>query len=87
MDERTILLELEEGEKLSESDIERAMNDPDIKPTAMYGGSSDLGTFHKPAAQLYFGPGFEARLEMELEEYVNNLRGICCSDDVVNICV
>jgi len=70
VDERTIILELLPGEQLEVSDIEKAMEDPDIKPTAIHSAESTGG-----AAQLYFGPGFEDRLEMELDEYVS---GHCC---------
>ena len=68
MDERTILYELEPGEQLDRTEIEKAMNDPDIKPVAMYSAAGGSGASPKLAAQLYFGPGFEDRLEMELEE-------------------
>jgi len=44
------------------------MNDPDIKPAALYSSVDGSASHPKPAAQLYFGPGFEARLEMELDE-------------------
>jgi len=65
VDEREVPLELEEGEQLETSDIERAMQDSDIRPVPLYGAVKK-----KLEPQLYFGPGFEERLEMELEEYV-----------------
>lgn len=68
MDERSILLELQPGEQLELSDIEKAIDDPDIKPAAMHTSENFGESFRKPAAQLYFGPGFEERLEMELDE-------------------
>ena len=68
VDERTILLELKDGEQLELSDIENAIDDPDIKPAAMYTSETTGGVYRKPAAQLYFGPGFEDRLELELDE-------------------
>ena len=68
MDERSILLELFPEEQLAVSDIERAIEDPDIKPAAMHAAENTGESFRKPAAQLYFGPGFEGRLEMELDE-------------------
>lgn len=67
-DERNILLELRDGEQLELDYVERAIDDPDIKPAAMYTAESTGGAYRKPAAQLYFGPGFEERLEMELDE-------------------
>lgn len=68
VDERTVPMELSSGEQLQPSDIERAMEDSDILPVPLYGASQDEKKMVKP--QLYFGPGFEDRLEMELEEYV-----------------
>lgn len=68
VDETTILLELGPGEQLQESDIGDAMKDANIKPAALYSGVSGEEAPQKPAAQLYFGPGFEDRLEMELDE-------------------
>jgi hypothetical protein len=41
------------------------MEDPDIKPVPLYSGESKKRSF---GPQLYFGPGFEDRLEMEMEE-------------------
>jgi hypothetical protein len=59
--------ELDIGEQLTEHDIDRAMNDPDIKPAPLY--SSNTNDSKKSLGpQLYFGPGFEDRLEMEMEE-------------------
>jgi hypothetical protein len=66
VDEREVPLEMQEGEQLEASDIERAMQDPDIKPVPLYGVSQDSDK--KQGPQLYFGPGFEDRLEMEMEE-------------------
>jgi hypothetical protein len=79
-----IVLELQPGEQLNPEDIDRAMEDPTIRPVPLFSSRS-----HKPrptqteagatdpsqpfcltklGAQLYFGPGFENRLEMELDE-------------------
>jgi hypothetical protein len=66
VDEREVPLEMKEGEQLEASDIERAMQDADIKPVPLYGVSQDSDK--KQGPQLYFGPGFEDRLEMEMEE-------------------
>lgn len=61
------LRKLAAGEQLSLADIERAIEDPDIKPRALYAlDDNDKST--KPNVQLYFGPGFENRLELEMEE-------------------
>ena len=66
VDERTILLELEEDEQLEKIDIDNAMSD--IRPAAMYSTNRSVASSQKPVAQLYFGPGFEDRVEMELDE-------------------
>ena len=63
-----LLLELEEGEQLEEDDIARAMEDPEIKPVPLYSADSSKNKKAGTTTQLYFGPGFENRLEMELEE-------------------
>jgi len=63
-----LLLELEEGEQLEEDDIARAMDDPEIKPVPLYSADSSKNKKAGTMTQLYFGPGFENRLEMELEE-------------------
>ena len=55
------LLELQPGESLTAADIARAMEDSDIKPVPL------CGSQNVPGPQLYFGPGFEHRLEMELD--------------------
>jgi hypothetical protein len=68
------VLELDKGEQLSAIDIERAFEDPAIKPVPLYSGNEEGGEDIKistlAGAQLYFGPGFEERLEMEMDEYV-----------------
>jgi hypothetical protein len=66
-----VLNELQAGERLSEADIDRAMQDPDIKPQPIYGASSNNDKNGKiVGTQLYFGPGFEKRLELEMEEII-----------------
>jgi hypothetical protein len=71
-DETRVVIELRPGEQLQGSDIERALKDPEIRLEPLYAskGKSDS---HAPKPQLYFGPGFEERLEMELEEMVESL--------------
>ncbi|CAJ1933567.1 unnamed protein product [Cylindrotheca closterium] len=56
--------ELKTGETLVQEDVTRALKDPEIQPTAMY----SLDGLSVPSLQRYFGPGFEERLELELEE-------------------
>lgn len=66
------LWELPPGEQLSVQDIERALQDPDIKPATVY-GTEDSKT--ASSVQLYFGPGWEDRLELEMEEMISSLKG------------
>ena len=56
--------DLKEGEHLLPKDIEKAMEDPDIRPAPLH----SLEESSQPTFQLYFGPGFEERLELEMEE-------------------
>jgi hypothetical protein len=67
VNEADMLLELSQGEQLEVQDIARAMEDPDIKPVPLYSGAAEKEKQHV-GTQLYFGPGFEDRLEMEMEE-------------------
>ncbi|KAL3944446.1 MAG: hypothetical protein SGBAC_001474 [Bacillariaceae sp.] len=58
------LWQLKEGETLLPEDITRALKDPEVQPAAMY----SLDGLSVPSLQRYFGPGFEERLELEMEE-------------------
>lgn len=60
------LRKLPDGDQLSKEDIEAALKDPDVKPESLF--RLDSKSQNLPNAQLYFGPGFEQRLELELEE-------------------
>ena len=62
----SILWELKDGEQLTLKDIETALQDPEIQPKPLVQRNTD--TSSKPALQRYFGPGFEERLELEMEE-------------------
>jgi hypothetical protein len=66
-DETKVLWELKRGEQLTLQDIEKALADPDIKPAPLH----SLDDSAQPPSQLYFGPGFEQRLELEMEECVH----------------
>lgn len=58
--------ELPAGEQLELEDINRALAHPSIQPVPLYSGKeSSKG---QVGAQLYFGPGFERRVEMEMDE-------------------
>ena len=62
-----IILELEPGEQLTKEDIEKALNDSTVGAKPLYCATNsvvDKGS----SIQLYFGPGFEDRIEMELEQ-------------------
>lgn len=60
------LLELVGGDQLDVGDIEEAISE--TKLCSLYSSSNiDLGTSAK-ITQLYFGPGFEDRLELEMDE-------------------
>ena len=59
------LWELKEGEQLTLEEIEAALQDPEIQPKSLVHSMDSSST---PALQTYFGPGFEERLELEMEE-------------------
>ena len=50
------------------------MNDSTLATKPLYGTSRDQ-PLNTEAAQLYFGPGFEDRLEEEFDQYVYS--GLC----------
>ena len=58
---------MKRGEQLTPGDIEKALSHPEIKPVPLF---SMEKSSTPPSFQLYFGKGFEERLELELEEYV-----------------
>ena len=65
------LLELKGTDQLNVEDIDRALNDSTVVSEPLYGAAnSSLGGTSSGGSkpQLYFGPGFEERLEMEMEE-------------------
>ncbi len=58
--------ELTGGDQLEVKNVEQALSE--IKLTSLYSSTAiDLGKSSE-VAQLYFGPGFEDRLELEMEE-------------------
>ena len=85
-----IILELERGEQLSKEDIDRALNDSTIGAKPLYFAANSV-LEKGSAVQLYFGPGFEDRIEMELEQlslylftcsliyYYNRINSTCFS--------
>eukprot|EP00531_Pseudo-nitzschia_arenysensis_P014636 CAMPEP_0116156872 /NCGR_PEP_ID=MMETSP0329-20121206/23053_1 /TAXON_ID=697910 /ORGANISM="Pseudo-nitzschia arenysensis, Strain B593" /LENGTH=633 /DNA_ID=CAMNT_0003653963 /DNA_START=46 /DNA_END=1947 /DNA_ORIENTATION=- len=66
------LWELPSGEQLTVDDIKRALDDPDVKPATVYGTDDAKAS---SSIQLYFGPGWEDRLELEMEEMIASLKG------------
>jgi len=68
-DSEKLILELEYGEQLTDEDIERAVNDSTVAAKPLYCATNSV-IGKGPAIQLYFGPGFEDRIEMELEQMV-----------------
>ncbi|OEU19267.1 hypothetical protein FRACYDRAFT_235317 [Fragilariopsis cylindrus CCMP1102] len=66
------LWDLPKGEQLTLEDIERALQDPDIKPATVYGTEDSTGP---SSIQLYFGPGWEDRLELEMDEMIASAKG------------
>lgn len=73
----SLLLELGRGEQLEATYVELALKD--INPTALYSAASEK----KVEPQLYFGPGFEDRLEMEMEELLSGLKEKQLSEDEI----
>ena len=60
------LLELTEGDQLDKSNIDQAL--AEINLSSLHSSSNvDLGKSAN-ITQLYFGPGFEDRLELEMDE-------------------
>jgi hypothetical protein len=66
IDETTVLWAMQRGEQLLPADIEKAMKDSDIRPIPLH----SLEHTDQLSVQLYFGPGFEDRLELEMEEMI-----------------
>lgn len=60
------LLELTDGDQIEKANIDQAVAEVDLN--SLYSSSHiELGKSAE-VAQLYFGPGFEDRLELEMEE-------------------
>ena len=62
----SLLLELTAGDQLEKKDIEQAIAEVDLNSLCS-SSNVDLGKSAK-ITQLYFGPGFEDRLELEMDE-------------------
>lgn len=64
--QKGMLPELSGGDQLEIPDIERAISETSLR--SLYSSTDDNIGKSSQIAQLYFGPGFEDRLELELEE-------------------
>lgn len=64
--DNNFIQELTGGDQLEKADIDQAIAEVDLR--SLYSSSNiDLGKAAK-LTQLYFGPGFEDRLELEMDE-------------------
>jgi len=63
-----VILELEQGQQLEVQDIEKALHHETMNTRPLY------------APQLYFGPGFENRLELEFSYITDKQTDDCLSD-------
>lgn len=61
------ILELPANEQLTKTDVEKALLDSTIVPKPLYNSSNSV-LDSTDATQIYFGPGFEERIEMEMEQ-------------------
>jgi hypothetical protein len=59
-----LVLELQDQEQLQSTDIDRALKDTTVNINTLFDPSSGS----EAPAQLYFGPGYENRLEMEVDK-------------------
>jgi hypothetical protein len=64
-----LVLELVGDEQLTKEDIEEALNDSTVIPKPLYNASNSVLTSN--AMQTYFGPGFEDRIEIEMEQFTS----------------
>lgn len=65
--EDDFILELPANEQLTKADVEKALLDSTIVPKPLYNSANSV-LDSTDAAQIYFGPGFEDRIEMEMEQ-------------------
>lgn len=67
-----MVAELPVTEQLELEDVMRSINDSSILPVPLYAGEISTSR-RQAAAQLYFGPGFERRVEMEMDELLEEV--------------
>jgi len=70
LNENKVVLELLNGEQLEVEDIKRAVKDTTLNMIPLYSAKNPSLARPDVSAQLYFGPGFEDRLELELNQMV-----------------
>ena len=61
------MLQLQKNEQLTRNDIQTALNDSTVISKPLYHATHSV-LQNAEAAQLYFGPGFEERIEMEMDQ-------------------
>ncbi len=65
--EDEILMEMGPNDQLTKEDIHKALMDSTVVTKPLY-NASESSLQASAAAQIYFGPGFEDRIEMEMEQ-------------------
>lgn len=69
---KEIILELSDKEQLTKADIEEALKDTIVVPKPLYNASNSVLSTTQ-AVQTYFGPGFEDRIEIELDQITSGV--------------
>jgi len=64
---RKPILQLNADNQLTKDDIKRALNDSTVITSPLYRATNSISDALK-SSQLYFGPGFEERIEMEMDQ-------------------
>ena len=62
-----LILELGNNDQLTKEDVELALSDSTVVPKPLY-NSADSALNPIDGAQIYCGPGFEERIEVEMEQ-------------------
>jgi len=75
-----LILQMGANEQLTKGDIDNAMKDSTVMSKPLYNAHNSV-LDSAEAVQLYFGPGFEDRIEMEMEQIVmGKKKGTCLSE-------
>ena len=78
------ILELPANEQLTKADVEKALLDSTIVPKPLYNSANSV-LDSTDAAQIYFGPGFEDRIEMEMEQIFMKKKDTSLPEEEVEI--